>query len=301
MRCFRTLLIAALVFHASACRPDGLTVPAAVEDTKNAPLASVPLSLHGDIPYLEVRINGSKPLWFIIDSGASGCVIDLGLSREMGIPTEGKVQGRGAGAGTYDITYARDVTFTVESLKAMVDKVQVIDLSGVSTPMDKLLAGLLGYEFFQRYVIVFDYEKGILSIHDPDTFRYRGSGEAIPLVFRQQVPFVKGTIVVPGQPAAPREWMVDTGSGDALNDDLLAESAGEKKKVTGGRGLGGEFETWLATADRVELGRFRFEKVSGVSGGMKIGGGLLRSFTVIFDYPAKRMILEPNGRYREQG
>ena len=173
------------------------------------------------------------------------------------------------------------------------------DLSGVSTPKGKTLAGLLGYDFFQRYVIAFDYEKGVLSVHDPKAFAYRGAGEAIPLTFKRKVPFVKGTIVVPGRSAKERQWLVDTGSGDALNDDLLAESTGAKKKVTGGRGLGKEFETWLATADRVELGRFHFEKVSGVSGGMKIGGGLLRRFTVIFDYPAKQMILEPNRHYRE--
>ena len=93
--------------------------------------------------------------------------------------------------------------------------------------------------------------------------------------------------------------MVDTGSGDALNDELLATSTAEKKEVTGGRGLGKEFQVIQATAERVELGRFRFRNLRGSTGGMKIGGGLLRQFTVIFDYPAKQMILEPNGHYRQ--
>ncbi len=48
----------------------------------------------------------------------------------------------------------------------------------------------------------------------------------------------------------------------------------------------------------LELGRFRFAEVSGSTGGMKIGGGLLRYFTVVFDYPGNRMILEPNRRYQ---
>ena len=107
---------------------------------------------------------------------------------------------------------------------------------------------------------------------------------------------MRGKILVPGQGLAEREWLVDTGSGDALNDDLLAATTGEKKQLTGGRGLGKEFQVTQASADRVELGRFRFRNVSGVTGGMKIGGGLLRCFTVLFDYPAKQMILEPNGR-----
>jgi hypothetical protein len=32
---------------------------------------------------------------------------------------------------------------------------------------------------------------------------------------------------------------------------------------------------------------------------MKVGGGLLKYFTVVFDYPSQRMILEPNRRYSE--
>src|SRR5262249_11855681 len=140
------------------------------EGKANAPLASVGLSIHDDIPYLPVRINGSEPLWFIIDSGASGCVIDLAKAKELGIPMEGKAKGTGAGAGTYDITFARDVTFTVGSLKTKVEKVQVIDLSGVSSPRGKKLVGLLGYEYFERCIVAFDYEKAVLSLHDPKAF-----------------------------------------------------------------------------------------------------------------------------------
>jgi hypothetical protein len=300
MHLYRCLAAIALVVPIGVGRP-AEPPPTAPHDTKkDVPLASVPLTILEDIPYLEVRVNGSTPLWFNIDSGASGCVIDLAQCKRLGIPTEGQAKGTGAGAGTYDVTYAKDATFTVGTLKTKVDKVMVIDLSGVKIPEDKKLAGLLGYEFFQRYVVVLDYEKGALTVHDPKTFAYRGQGDVIPLTFKKKVPFVKGTIVVPGRPpAANREWLVDTGSGDALNDELLAESTGEKKKVTGGHGLGKEFAVWLTTADRVDLGRFHFAKVSGVSGGMKIGGGLLRHFTVILDYPKQRMILQPNGHYRQ--
>jgi hypothetical protein len=65
--------------------------------------------------------------------------------------------------------------------------------------------------------------------------------------------------------------------------------------LTGGHGLGQEFLIWQATADEVRLGRLRFPKVVGYSGGMKIGGALLRRFKVIFNYPRNRMILEGAG------
>jgi hypothetical protein len=267
-------------------------------DVEVKPLASVKLEIYYDIPYAQVRVNDSKPVWFIIDSGANGQVIDLAYCTKLRIPTTGQATGQGAGAGTYDVTFANDVTFAVESLKFKVAKCGVIDLSGVPTPENRKLAGLFGYDFFQSYVVVIDYEKSAMSIYDPKTYQYDGSGESLPLTFKNKVPFVKATIKVPGQATAEREWLVDTGSGDLINDELLAQSNGEKKKVVGGYGLGKKFETWQATAERVGLGGLHFENVQGESGGMKVGGGLLRHFTVIFDYGGNRMILEPNRRYQ---
>jgi hypothetical protein len=276
-----------------------LAVVAQEKSKENKPLASIKLEIHEDIPYAQVRVNDSEPLWFVVDSGASACVIDKAQCKALDIPTEGQREGTGAGAGTVTFHFVKDARYTVakESFKA--DQSYAIDLSGVSTPKDRKLAGLLGYDFFQRYIVVLNYDKSVMELYDPKKFDYRGAGEAMTLAFKKKIPYVKGKIKIPGQKAAEREWLVDTGSGDALNDDLLAESTGEKNKVTGGRGLGKEFEITQATADRVDLGRFSFEKVAGVSGGMKIGGGLLRNFTVVLDYSGERMILEPNRHYRK--
>jgi len=45
------------------------------ERPQGEPLVTAPLSIHDDIPWLRVRVNGSAPLWFILDSGAGGCVL----------------------------------------------------------------------------------------------------------------------------------------------------------------------------------------------------------------------------------
>ena len=207
------------------------------EGPKEEPLVTASLSIHDDIPWLEVRVNGSAPLWFILDSGAGGCVLDLKQSQALGLPTEGHAKGTGAGAGTYDVTFARDLVFTVGTLKTSVDRTQVIDLSGVSGPEGKKLAGLLGYDFFERRIVVIDYAQDRLTIHDPKTFDVRGLGENVPLVLNRRVPFVKGKLAVAGGAASEREWLVDTGSGDFFNDQALA-GVKDKKEAVGGRGLG---------------------------------------------------------------
>ena len=211
------------------------------EGPKEESLVTASLSIHDDIPWLEVRVNGSAPLWFILDSGAGGCVLDLKQCQALGLPTEGHAKGTGAGAGTYDVTFARDLVFTVGTLKTSVDRTQVIDLSGVTGPEGKKLAGLLGYDFFERRITVIDYAQERLTIHDPKTFDARGLGESVSLVLKRRVPFVKGKLAVAGGAASEREWLVDTGSGDFFNDEALA-GVKDRKEATGGRGLGKEFQ-----------------------------------------------------------
>jgi hypothetical protein len=271
----------------------------AAELAPNMPIASVPLELHDDIPFLEVRINDAGPFWFNVDSGAGACVIDKSVASRLKIRSEGELQGTGAGAGTFPYSVAANVHFTTGQLSFTAEKTRVIDLSGVPTPKDRKLGGLFGYDFLQRYVVALDYEKSVMTVYDPRSFVYRGPGAALPITFRKNVPFVRGKIQVPGQSPAEHEWLVDTGSADALNDEVIAASTGERNKLTGGRGLGKQFEILQAKADQVELGPFHFRDVLGFSGGMKIGGGLLKHFTVIFDYSSERMILQPNQRYRE--
>lgn len=272
-------------------------ISAAQTSAPITPIATVPLEFHDDIPFLRANINDAGPFWFNIDSGAGACVIDKATAATLNIRSEGELQGSGAGAGTFPYSLASNVRFIVGQFSFAPEKVRVIDLSGVPAPKDRKLIGLFGYDFFQRYIVVLDYEKSMMSVYDPQTFVYRGAGAALKVTFRKSVPFVRGKIYVPGQPPAEREWLVDSGSADPLNDELLAESTGQKTKLTGGHGLGKEFEILQAKADRVELGPFHFSSVVGFSGGMKIGGGLLKYFTVIFDYPSGRMILEPNSRY----
>lgn len=178
-------------------------------DEENKPLASVPLELHEDIPFLRVQINDSQPLWFNVDSGAGACVIDKATARALKIPSEGELKGTGAGAGTFDYTVAKDVRLTTGRLSFKVDQLRVIDLSGVPTPKDRKLAGLFGYAFFQQYIVALDYDKSVMSVYDPGTFIYRGKGEILPLTFKKKVPFIRVKFRFPErQPFNTNGWSI---------------------------------------------------------------------------------------------
>jgi hypothetical protein len=188
-------------------------LPSAVaerRDNQSTPLVTLPLEFHEDMPYLKVRVNGSEPVWFVLDSGASACVVDKGHCKAFGVTIEGGRKGVGAGAGTVDFLFAKDVRYDVGDLSVKVDQSYAIDLSGIATPKDRTLAGLLGYDFLQRYVAVIDYQKSLLAVYDPKSYVYNGKGDSLPLTFKKKLPWVKAqfgfpAIVLP--PTANGSWI----------------------------------------------------------------------------------------------
>src|SRR5262245_30249333 len=69
------------------------------------PIATIPFQLIDKLIFLPVQVNGSEPLWFVLDSGASGCVVEKQSAERLALKTQGSGQVGGAGAGKTDVTY----------------------------------------------------------------------------------------------------------------------------------------------------------------------------------------------------
>src|SRR5262245_13758129 len=77
-----------------------------------APAASQPahtlsFELYRNLIFVPVRINGSKPLSFIVDSGSGICMIDRTRAAELGLKTEPGGKAIGLGEGTFDYELTR--------------------------------------------------------------------------------------------------------------------------------------------------------------------------------------------------
>src|ERR1700759_4425446 len=60
-------------------------------------VAQVPIELVGNEIFLRVRVNGSEPLWFGLDTGAGSTVLNTTAAEALGLKLEGSHQSRGAG------------------------------------------------------------------------------------------------------------------------------------------------------------------------------------------------------------
>ena len=281
----KSLVVATLVF--------GVVAAAYAQATPPLPL-SIPFDFENNQIYLRVGINGHEPVWFVLDSGASGCVIDTAVARKLGLQTHGEKRSTGAGAGTYLVTFTDSVTYDLPGVHVTIPESFVIDLSAQPAIVGRNIAGILGYDFFARYVVALDYDAAVMTLFSPAGFAYNGTGTAIPFTLVKKTPHIKIHVTVTDGPGVEREVLVDSGSEDTIDDDSLA-TAPKRLQIVGGVGLGQEFQTTIGRARSMQLGPYILEQPFGATGGVPlIGTEILRRFYVIFDYARSKLILEPN-------
>ena len=255
---------------------------------------SIPFDFENNQIYLRVGINGHEPGWFVLDSGASSCVVDTALAKRLGLVTHGEKRATGAGTGTVVVTFTDNVTYELAGLHFTIPQSYVIDLSTQPAIVGREIAGILGYDFFARYVVAVDYEAAVMTLFSPADFSYTGTGTVIPFTLTKKTPHIKIHITAVDGPGVDREVLVDSGSEDAIDDDSFA-TASKQLEIVSGVGLGQEFRTTVGRARSISIGPYVLDQPFGATGGVPlIGTEVLRRFQVVFDYTRSRMIIEPD-------
>lgn len=259
--------------------------------------------------FLPVRVNGSKPLSFGLDTGAYLSVINTPVAEQLGLKIGGRAVGFGAG-GQVPSLQLSDVNLDINGATLQDLDLSAMALGSIENSLGRPMDGILGAEFFKRYVVELDYEKNEMTLYEPADFVYSGSGESLPLTFYHNHPYVRARVSLPGIKPVEGEFVIDAGSNFPV---ILLPSFIERNNLreslpptitTFGRGVGGEVRMPIGRSNSLELGRLKLERLvtafpsngwfgeQGKAG--NIGSAVLRRFRVIFDYPRARMILEPN-------
>src|SRR5437762_9668603 len=76
----------------------------------------IPVEVSRNGIFFRVKVNGSGPLWFSLDSGAGTNYIDRGAARKLGLPPGEKAYVHGAGAGEVEVERITDVAFEMPGL-----------------------------------------------------------------------------------------------------------------------------------------------------------------------------------------
>src|ERR1035438_5711102 len=254
--------------------------------------------------FAPVRINGSKPLSFVLDSGSTRILIDRAVAASLGLKANGAGSLQGAGAGRIPIEFIRDVSLGFPGVEDTGFELSTADLKPLEASLGVKVDGILGYELFRRFVITIDYEHKTLTFTIPGAFRPSQSAQALPIELRDKWPFVKAELAFPGSFTIQDTFMIDSGSSDAVDHPIVMKL---QSRVSGGSGvgLGTSVQGATARASSFRLGRYTLDgpivSCCGATDATSklIGSEVLRRFTVTFDYPSSRIFVTPNSDFGE--
>lgn len=278
----------------------------------------IPFEMTSNHIYVRVGVNGSEPLWFLLDSGAGSSVVSLARARALGLALEGRFVAQGFGEGTLEASRVKNATFELPGVRVPTSAAMAMPLGALEPYEGREMDGILGYDVIGNFVVRIDYTARTIDLYDPRDFAYAGGGDRVEFTFVGNTPQIRATVREPGRAPLEGLFTVDTGARQALSltrpfveKSWLAERAREAIPAPHGIGVGGETKTRVGRVAALEIGRFTIERpVAGFAEDRKgagasellagnIGGEILRRFTVTFDYSRRQMFLEPNASYGE--
>ncbi len=284
----------ALVMLAAACpdvKPSSFTF-------SNNQLTTAAFQQVDKLVLVQVQLENSRPLWFVLDSGSARMLVDKRVADSLKLKSADAAYVQGAGAGRVPINLIHDVSIQINGLKSRHHEFASIDLSGSTGETGRPIDGILGYEFLSRFVVTIDYPRQQLIIRDPNSADAL-PGVPVPLEIEKNWPFIKARLAVKGIPPVTDRFLLDSGSNDAVGHPIIKQLTNGVRQTTTGNGLGQPVSGYIGTADALEIGDFKFKNVTlACCGGTEetsklIGSGILSRFTVTFDYPHSKIWLRP--------
>ena len=262
--------------------------------------------------YVTLSIDGKPGFIFMLDSGANRNVLNLQASRQLGTKQHSLKQEKNIGFGDALIYVASE-----ENVEAAIDSIQVahvmsvMDLNRFQQHFSHQTDGILGYPFFQQFVIKLDFQRKLLTLLPADGYIYRGPGVRVALKPSKNFVVMPVTVGTASYVFNKIDVAVDTGSNltlmlyDPYVQPLKLDYSLIHAQPAKGFGLNGYYPFALGTIELLRIGyaEARNVPVAYLDKDQEphanrhfpgaIGNGILQSFqAVIFDVPQRRIIFE---------
>lgn len=281
---------------------------------------TVPFNLITGHIVLNVTVNNSRPLLFILDTGDKFAIIDLDRAKELGLSLGGEITVAGVGSETVTGAFVKDSGYSLSGFAGFSQPVTLaIPLRDVARRLGQDCDGIIGTQFIKQFVVEIDYQAHVINLRNKDTFAYSGTGESIPIQFNKEGhPILNAEVTPIGRDPIRGEFVLDIGSGGSL---ALYSPFVEKQHLPGPNvktireigsgGAGGEAKGRIGRVSRLKIGKFTFsnpitsfsEDKAGAFADASllgnIGEELTSKFRIFLDYSHNRVIFEPNAAYAE--
>lgn len=278
------------------------------------PPITVPFELRSDLALVRAEVNGQSAL-LILDSGSGVNVVDSALAASAQLDMSGpRARVMGRSDATMQLGRARSLRVGAAELRDAL--VAPSDLAAVQARVGRDVRGTIGYDLFARYVVVVDYRRRQLTLHDPGTFAYTGTGVVLPVTTATRVPITDAVLVTRRMGRIPVRLNLDLGSsawavrlGTRVVEKYGLDEDTATVRAPFGAGVGGASVGKLLRLPELRLGPLVIGRPStalssdstgafgrSASQDGTVGVPVFRRTLVIFDYARSRVILEPRER-----
>ncbi|WCM18256.1 PDZ domain-containing protein [Paraburkholderia bryophila] len=270
----------------------------------------LPLSIVDNRPFITATVDAKGPFSFILDTGSSSSTVSTALAAKLKLVPTGAGTGTGAGEQqlAFSIVHLNDLSVGSLSLGAL--DIPTMDTS----QLDRVIGfqhvdGVLGAEIFHQGVLTLDAAKGQLTLQDEHQFK--PAAHAIPIPFsldENDMPVVKASVA-----GIAALFQIDTGDrfsltlfGDFWRAHRLDRQMGATIEAMTGYGGGGPIRGRVGRSASFAIGalavpapvtRLSLQKAGAFTRADRagsIGMGILKRFTVSFDYGRRVMWLSKN-------
>src|SRR6185503_2721379 len=129
------------------------TPPAASAAQRAAPVpVTIPFELSNRHIIVKVSVNKSRPLSFVLDTGATTAIIRMNAAKELGLALHGSVNGRGAGPGSQAGTLVKNATWSLVRLDRFTQAITAaLPFPDLPFALGREVDGIIGGDFIRQF------------------------------------------------------------------------------------------------------------------------------------------------------
>ncbi|GAA0725430.1 hypothetical protein GCM10009430_31080 [Aquimarina litoralis] len=304
-------LILLLLIPFIAQAQDGFRLPEGETSDK------IKFELANNLIIIPVELNGVQ-LYFILDTGVGSTILfSIDKRESLELKNASKIYLRGLG----NEAPAEAIKSTNNLLKignAYSDNHTIYMIFDESINFSPLMGfpvhGIIGYDFFKRFILNISYSKEIIKVYDPVSYRYKKCKKCyrtdLGLDSSGKRPMIKAKYKT-DKGLVDVNLLLDSGSSSALwlfeNPEIGLAVPEDSFDDFLGKGFNGDIYGKKTKVEGLNIGNFEIKQVTasfpdslyiqGISLKKRqgsIGGGILKRFDMIVDYPNKKITYKKN-------
>jgi hypothetical protein len=274
-------------------------------------VAQIPAQITDALVLVPVRVNGSQPSWFLLDTARANSAIDDVRAVAVGLYSP-------SAQGKLPKSFS-NVTLEFPGLRISLPSLALDSFGDFSARVGHAVQGVLGADVLSRLIIKINYERQTVQFYDPKSFQYRGKGLKFAMKIADGIPAIAGEIAIHHRGNFRGSFAISTGQTDALRlaarfaSSYSLEDLPEKTVPFSASDAASDtdFSDRLGRVHAMRFGKITFTSPIAIFPGKPakarpgipqqfigaMGGEILDRFTVILDYPAQLLILEANRHF----